>query len=60
MDGGSTSGGVVTYVLDEDGTLINEETGEPMPMEEDPTPTETLPDWLWKQHLTMPPREPEE
>jgi hypothetical protein len=50
---------VITYVLDEDGTLINEETGEPMPVEEDPAPSETLPDWLWQQHLAQPPREVE-
>jgi len=60
VDGGSNRGGVITYVLDEDGTLINEETGEPVPVQEDLVPTETLPDWLWKQHLSQPPQEPEE
>jgi hypothetical protein len=45
---------VITFVLDDDGVLVNEESGEPVPMEEDPAYTETMPDWLWKQHVAQP------
>jgi hypothetical protein len=48
---------VITHVLNDDGILVDEETGEPVPMEEDPLVTETLPDWLWRQHLAQPPPE---
>ena len=58
VDGGKTPGGVVTYELNDEGVLVNQETGaEYTPGPE--SPSETLPDWLWAQHNATAPQEVE-
>ena len=49
MDGGQGPGGIVTYEINDEGKLVDAETGE----EYTPGPESqegTLPQWLWDQH----------
>jgi len=54
---------VITYEINDEGKFVNVETGEeypPYPPGPDLVPhEETLPPWLWEQHLTPPPQEVE-
>jgi hypothetical protein len=57
VDGGETAGSVVVYEINDEGKLVNQETGE----EYVPGPeVVTLPQWLWDQHNAVaPPQEVE-
>ena len=57
-DAESTGGGVVTLDY-EDGKLIDAATGKEV-NDPPPDPGDHLPDWLWAQHNSPPPQEPEE
>jgi hypothetical protein len=48
VDGGPATGSVVTYELDDEGKLVNKDTGEEYPP--GPDLEETMPQWLWDQH----------
>jgi hypothetical protein len=54
-----TRGRIITFSPNEEGNVVNEETGEALPAVPDYPPTETFPDWLWDQHLATPPVEGE-
>ena len=49
---------MITYELDDEGKLVNQESGEEYVPGPDPA-EETLPQWLWDQHNTPPPQEVE-
>lgn len=60
VDGGQTTGSVVTYEINDEGKLINQETGEEYAPGPDLPPFEqTMPQWLLEQHFAKPPEEVE-
>lgn len=60
MDGGQAPGGVINLEVNEEGVLINQDTGEDyVPGPDLPPFEETMPQWLWDQHNTPPPQEVE-
>jgi hypothetical protein len=52
--GDPARGGVVN-LIEEEGKIINQDTGEEVISEA--TATNTMPDWLWEQHHAGPPEE---
>jgi hypothetical protein len=60
VDGGQTAGSVVTYEINDEGKLVNQETGEEYTPGPDLAPhEETIPQWLRDQHYAPPPQEVE-
>jgi hypothetical protein len=51
VDGGPAPGGVTTYEVNDEGKLVNKDTGDEYAPGPDLVPTEeTMPQWLWDQH----------
>jgi hypothetical protein len=60
VDGGQTPGGVVTYEINDEGKLVNQESGEEYAPGPDLVPMEeTMPPELVRQHYAPPPQEVE-
>jgi hypothetical protein len=60
VDGGEAPSSVVTYGVDDEGKLVNQDTGEEYAPGPDLVPMEeTMPQWLRDQHYAPPPEEVE-